>query len=636
MAILIFAAFVVSVFIVILSVPVERLDQVVGGGTDRFVGEAPELESGSLIRLKDLKTYFHMSEAALNQSFSEWYEFNEGLAFEIVDNERIYLLKNIYLPRVLKNDCAVIYCFQHRMQFDQIPSVFWNGLIGIEDYRFLDHFGVDLKSIARAIWVDLVQMRLAQGGSTLTQQLAKNLFYSNEKTFRRKYQEMITAIYIDAKYPKESILEAYFNEVYWGAFQGIQVKGIFAASVFYFDKTPEEVSPYEAAILIGLLRGPNFYHPIRHLERLKNRTEVVYRRLIEIGLFSDRQDVAWSDSEWQEWQSELKKRIEQRHLYAFWHFNREYQENVFSSWEAYESWVLFRSAHQKLREIRNQVHGGEKSELDLSLKIFMKKRPRSDREISSEQIISFYSKVERNNDVAIKNEKHQIGSTLKPILYRLFYDHGVELDDRVELGPFSLELISGVWSPSELPMRDNLEDISVGEALWRSLNRPVIRLAQQIGFEQIENDLLEKYNISINGPLAEYPAKLLGALELSVEELTEATEKFVLRECELADGPDGMGLVLEHMSYPERTTLRRVVQAGLSGLRFYGKTGTSNQGNDTWFTFYDGEHLGSIWLGNEGRRSSENIGIYGSSAAYGVYGEFARYSGKRFPEMRCH
>ena len=137
-----------------------------------------------------------------------------------------FVQKNIQLNYLLENNCVDINCYQSKMLFNRIPSTLWKGLMGIEDYRFLNHFGVDLFSIFRAIIVNLKSMKLKQGGSTITQQLVKNLYLSNEKTFLRKIKEAIISIYLEVNYSKENIIEAYFNEVYWGTFAGIKLKGL--------------------------------------------------------------------------------------------------------------------------------------------------------------------------------------------------------------------------------------------------------------------------------------------------------------------------------------------------------------------------------------------------------------------------
>lgn len=594
---LLFLSLSVWIYFIIASVPTERLDQVVPGPARDFAGVST-LEHGSVVRLEDLKTFVLFSASSHEGGFEQWLEAQKNEdRLESIDADKLLLKRDLKLGRPLVNDCQSVYCLQHRLTFDQIPGVFWKGLIGIEDYRFLDHFGIDPRSILRAIFVDLVEMRFVQGGSTLTQQLAKNLFYSSEKTLTRKFKEMVTAIYIDAYYPKESVLEAYFNEVYWGAFQGVQIKGLYAASLFYFNKTPATVSPYEAAILIGLLKGPNFYHPVRQIERLITRTNVVYERLIEIGLFSPELDEAWSEDEWERWHSFMRDRAHKRELLSLWHAIENIESSEQAFMDAYETWVFYKVAHEHLQKVRGRIkERNSEVSTDISAKVVM-------RNLRGGEDFLYYSKPERRKSFALSAEAHQIGSTFKPFIYRIFLNEGKEIDDEISLEPFTLKLKSGDWTPQELIDVKADDYVSLGEALVRSLNRPVIRVANEIGFDLLEQRLNESYEaLNLLTPLREYPSQLLGALEMSPLALMEVLSKFVKEECRLKhEGGDFVGL-LELLSRPHEGTIRHSVSQELSQLRFFGKTGTSNRGHDTWFIFFDGERIGTVWLGNEGAR----------------------------------
>lgn len=222
------------------------------------------LEDGSLVKNDELKSFYLFSGEKLN--FEEFILENKQNT-RIADSKELpgllQINQNIEIKNVLKNDCKDVYCYQHYLTFDYIPSIFWKGLIAVEDQRYLEHFGIDFKSVFRAFVTNIRQHRFVQGGSTISQQLVKNIFLTNEKTFSRKLKEVVVSIYIENRYPKEKILEAYLNEIYWGALQGIRVKGVFAASLFYFGKKPIDITSYEGAILISLLKGPSFFHHLK-------------------------------------------------------------------------------------------------------------------------------------------------------------------------------------------------------------------------------------------------------------------------------------------------------------------------------------------------------------------------------------
>lgn len=608
----------VVIFVVqtILSVPFERLELV--SPTQKRHGASSTIEAGSSVGLETLGVFYLFSEAT--KPFDEYLAEHEKAGdIEISHQSKSILAhRNIEVPPLLKNDCGELYCYQHRMSFSQIPAILWRGLIGIEDARFLDHSGVDLRSIFRMIVQNLRAGRYAQGGSTITQQLIKNLFFSNEKKIERKLREIIVAIYLEQFYPKENILEAYFNENYWGAFEGIRIKGILSASLFYFNKKPAELTEFEATILVALLKGPNFFHPIRQLERLKNRTEVVYQSLIEKGLITSSLSERWSDDDWSGWRDRLIKSSDQylkRSLYKVFDESRADQ-----AIEQFQTYAYVQSAEQFILDLKSQA-----PQLDFSLKILVK-------EMSSNQFIfEYYSKFERPKKIALSSEYHQVGSLLKPILVQEFVSLGYDGDQLVSTKPLSLKLLSGDWAPREIS-KNLPQEVTIKEALQRSLNRPLIHLAVEVGFEKLES-VLDARIPRLKKPLAEFPAQLLGAAELSVEEILNLYEGFVIRECQSQDIEPG---VLYWLSDPRQTTLARALDPRLVGVHYFGKTGTSNDGWDTMFVYFDGDHLGVIWVGQEGSRDQENpLRLFGSNTAYKVFENYVLNRGKRFREFQC-
>ena len=173
--------------------------------------------------------------------------------------------------------------------------------MGIEDSRYLNHQGVDWKSILSATYVNLVAGKIVQGGSTLTQQLVKNLFLSTERTFSRKIKEALYSLMIEIKYSKLEIIEHYLNNVYWGSYKGLNIFGIKAASLFYFDKTPDELSEFEGSILIGMLKGPSLYSPFnKNKKYIINRSNLIYAKLVNDGYFQGLAE-KWSTAKWNDW-----------------------------------------------------------------------------------------------------------------------------------------------------------------------------------------------------------------------------------------------------------------------------------------------------------------------------------------------
>lgn len=572
--------------------------------------DAIEMESS--IKKLDFVTYLSWVTENNKAKITE----DLDLKIKGVQNQYLFINKDLKLPKLIKNDCQENYCLQSRISFPNIPAVLWRGLIGIEDYRFLSHKGVDPRSLLRALWHDLKVGRLEQGGSTLTQQLVKNLFYTNEKKFSRKINEMIASTYIESKFSKEEILQTYFNEVLWGSIQGIKIRGVRAAAAVYFKKTPEELTSYEASILVSMLKGPYYYNPIWKMERLKIRVRVVFHKLMQLGLFS-KNAYEWTDEDWKKWNSNLVEESKGVNWKSLVLLSRRSSEK-----QSYSNYVFINESLKIVNELKKK-HPKKDIALKATL-IDLNAKPDGNK-------FNFYSKPERSLENALSKENHQIGSTIKPIIYGILVENGFELEDEIETGPIKLKLLSGEWSPKESDK--NIPDrLSLKDALVKSLNAPVVRLVRDFGFENFEKQL-SKVIPRLKKPLSEYPSQLLGASELSLNEFSDIYVNFLKRACFEKIGIS----VLDALSDPTTTTIRGRVGKLMGKMRFFGKTGTSNFGFDNWFVGFDGRELMIIWVGIEsGRNKERDLKIYGSNSAFLVYRDYYLNRGKRFNEMMCH
>ena len=586
------------------------------------------LDEGSVIKREELQAFYLFS--AEKMSSDEFFANKKQLnaLYELKEVPGLLQVnQNIEMKNLLSNDCEEIYCYQHYVSFDYIPSIFWKGLIGVEDQRYLTHHGVDIKSIFRAFVTNIRKMRFEQAGSTISQQLDKNLLITNEKTFSRKLNEMVISVYIETRFPKEKILEAYLNEVYWGALQGIKIKGILGASVFYFGKKPADITAYEGAILISLLKGPSYFSPLHKIERLKDRTLVVYNKLIQENLIPNDPSQVWSKNDWEKWITRLKFQEKQQYYQSIW---RTLHDND-PALSAYEKYVLI----QKVADVRSKIK--EKFEntasaknviSDISVKVMLGP-------VNSNNWYSYYSRIERNKEKAMFSERHQVGSTIKPIIYSVFEEFGKKLTDMVQTKEMKLNLTSGPWSPKEAHTIKEPE-ITLLEALLKSYNRPVIRIADEIGFEKIE-EKLKPYFKELKSPLKEYPSQLLGSMELSVGELRDVYSAFIKDECKKVKAleREETQSVLYALSDPNLTTVEHSVDAVMQKLHFFGKTGTTNNGYDNWYVAFDGKNLSIIWVGYEGERKTKSLGLYGATTAFNVFQNYYRDHGKRFQQFGC-
>ncbi len=582
------------------------------------------LEEGSLVKRDELQRFYLFT--AEKNSFDDFMARSRESG-AITDLKAIpgllQINHDVSFKNLMSNDCVEIYCYQHYLPFEYIPSIFWKGLIGVEDQRYLDHFGVDLKSLFRAFVTNLKTMRYTQGGSTISQQLVKNLFFTNEKTFTRKLKEMVVSIYIETKFPKEKILEAYLNEVHWGALQGIKMKGVLSASLFYFGKKPADITPFEGAILIGLLKGPGYFHPLKKLERLQERADVVYKKLVQENFVPNDPSLIWKKADWDNWTARLKKLETARYHQSIWRTLND-QEPTLSE---YEKFVLI----QKVADVKSKINdrfNDKFNTVDISVKVMLGP-------LSSDSWYSYYNRVERNKEKALSKERHQVGSTIKPIIYSVFEDLGRRMDEWVVTDPITLQLKSGPWTPREAH-RNLPAQVTYTDALLKSLNRPVIRIASELGFSQVE-EKLKPYFPELKTPLDQYPSELLGSMELSMSELRDVYANFIKTECGKIKNSERFmdQSVLQLLSDPNQTTVERAVDVVMQKLRFFGKTGTTNNGYDNWYVAFDGKNITLIWVGYEGERKTKSLGLYGATTAFDVFQNYYRDRGKRFQQFGC-
>lgn len=579
---------------------------------------AGNLEEGSTITKEALLSYLAFSESEQEpEKFLNDLKAKEKI--EYFGRGFIELNEDIALPKIEDNFCEDLFCYQKKLPFQKIPRAFWKGLIGIEDSRFVHHFGIDFRSIGRALYRDIMAMSFVEGGSTITQQLVKNMFYTNKRSIIRKINEIIIAVYIEQNYPKEMILESYFNEIVWGSLQSVRIKGIAAASIFYFGKGIDFLTPYEATILISMLKGPYYYNPIKKLDRLKTRVKAVFKRLLDLNFFQSKDKLEWNDARWDDWQKSLIDREETRPYYSVWKtFNGGNHEEDF-----YQKFVLQDKAKELLLSIDDEIRKKHQIEAKLIISNWDGEK--------FQKYYQLYSNPQREQGPALEEENHQLGSILKPIVYKYLLNSKDELYDMISTEPVTLKLKSGSWSPRE-SHKIGVPEMEVREALQQSFNNPIIRLAQKIGFDVLEKKL--KVIIpELKTPLAEYPAQLLGAVELPIKRVSEVFQNFIQSGC-FADNELGNQIIKE-MADPTLTTIRKVTYKKFRDVKFFGKTGTSNNGNQNWFIAFDGKSLYALWVGASGVRSTKSLKLYGSTTAFRIFQNFLNERGKTFSVFDC-
>lgn len=579
------------------------------------------LEADSKIYREHLENYLLFSTKGHSEKF-----INEKVEASNIEQQKkkFIINENLELPDLERNDCERYRCIQMRKKFSEIPATIWKGLLGTEDFRFLDHRGVDPLAIARAIIVDIIAMKFIQGGSTLTQQLVKNLFLTNEKKISRKLKEMVYALYIEYVLEKEEIITLYLNEVFWGTFQGVYIKGFHAASLAYFNKAPKYLNEFEATILVSLLKGPNYYRPTKKIDRLKNRTTAVFKRLQSLNLVTGNIQMIWSKGRWVNFQESFKKRNKATDFFTYYLVTNNHETHL----EPFEKIVLYSS----VEKIKDQLKERTKK-ADIGIKIFIANK--NCEGFDCKDSFTHYSKLEREKRKAITGEYHQVGSLFKPIVYDSFIELGRSYDEEISTEKITLNLKSGKWTPKDYS-KAKTSSIPLKIALQKSKNIPLIRVASEVGFDKLEEKLLPRFP-KLQTPLAEYPAQLLGALELSVEEVFQTYTKFIKDKCDVIskDSLKFEETILHYMSVSGETTISRIVREPLKSAYVFGKTGTTNKGLDNWYFAFDGKEVYVIWFGVDSERNKHNLKISGASTSFRIFQEFLNNRGKLISEILC-
>lgn len=580
-----------------------------------------ELEANSSVYKSHLTDYLKFSEIDSPKTYLE-----ENLNSNALDDsgETIFVNKTTQLPKVLINECERYRCIQFRKKFSEIPSSIWKGLLGTEDFRFLDHRGVDPFAIARAIVVDIIAMKFIQGGSTLTQQLVKNLFLTNEKKISRKIKEMVYAIYIENVMEKEEIITLYLNEVFWGTYQGIYLKGFHAASLAYFNKAPKHLNEFEATILVSLLKGPNYYRPSKNIDRIKNRSTAVFKRLQSLNLVTDSEKIFWSKARWESFQNNFIERNSNSEFFAYYLLSTNREAHL----EPFEKLVLFSVMEKRKELLKNKT---KNADIGIKMLIANKECPGFD----CAEMFTHYSKVERDKRSAMTEEYHQIGSLFKPIVYESFIELGRSYDEEVSTEGITLDLNSGKWSPKDYSKAKS-KNILLKTALQKSKNIPLIRIASEVGFDKLEEKL--KLRIpKLKVPLAQYPAQLLGAIELSVEEVFNTYNGFINDKCNSIkkNSLKFENTILHYMSVASETTISRLAQNPIKSAFIFGKTGTTNNGLDNWYFAFDGKEVYVFWFGVDSQRNEHDLRISGATTSFMIFQDFINHRGKLISEILC-
>jgi penicillin-binding protein 1A len=533
---------------------------------------------------------------------------------DIIDNPKF---KREYSITVLANDDTVIGRYGdlkgNALSYDDLPKNLVNAVIAIEDRRFWYHFGLDPIGLTRAIVVNILHRDVRQGGSTLTQQLAKNLFLSPDRTYKRKIQEALLALWLEHELTKEEIIAAYLNRVYMGA----GTYGVDAAARVYFNKSAKNLDLKESAILAGLLRAPSRFSPTNNPKAARGRAKVVLNEMVQAKFITQKQaDAAFKSSATQEDDSQVVG--DSSRYFADWVI-----DNIDDLVGAPKTDIVVKTtldpdiqtaAAKAITEALDKE--GERLRITQGATVVT----RFDGSIVAMIGGRDYRKSQYNRAT---QALRQPGSSFKPVVYLSALESGMNEYSLVVDEPIT----EGRYRPQNFGNK-YYGEITLKDALTLSLNTISVRLAQYVGIDRVI-DVARR--LGITAELEPNLALALGSSEIPMVEMAQAytiignggfqVKAFGITKIETRDG----GQILyerEPVDAPRVfrgsdvqsliSMMQSVVQFGTgqgAGGNFFtaGKTGTSQDYRDAWFDGFTDDYAAIVWFGNDDNTSMKSV-----------------------------
>jgi len=525
-----------------------------------------------------------------------------------------------------------------------VPEPVVDALIAVEDRRFYSHHGLDPRGIARAILTTATGGSV-QGGSTLTQQLVKNFFLTPERTLRRKLTEMVMAVLLEVHYSKEEILETYLNEVYLGQDGNRAIHGFGLAAPFFFNKPLNHLDVSEAALLVGMLKGPTYFNPRSHPERALERRNLVLKKMTEEGFITDQQlrsakaapmgivdTPSRGTSPYPAFLSLVYRQL-----------NRDYRDEDLRS----EGLRIFTTLDPRVQRVAENALSRRLANLERARG--MKPRTLEGALIVTSPQNAEVQAVVGGSDPRFKgfnraiDAQRPVGSLIKPVVFLTAlqqarsYTLATLLDDT----PLLLRQAGTEdWAPQNYDKTFHGE-VSLRAALVNSYNVPTVRVGLELGVPLVMANLRR---LGLERDLPEFASSLLGSNALSPLEVTQVYQTIAgggfhtpLRAIHSVLTAEGEPLQryplnVEQVIDPAplfllTTAMQDVVREGTAqGLGGYlppdldvaGKTGTTDDFRDSWFAGFTGDRLAVVWIGRDDNAST---GLTGASGAMTVWGD---------------
>ncbi|KLU98704.1 penicillin-binding protein 1B [Photobacterium aphoticum] len=531
------------------------------------------------------------------------------------------------------------------MPREQFPEVLVDALLVTEDRDFYHHDGVSPLAIVRAMLVNLKAGRTVQGGSTLTQQLAKNIFLSRERSLWRKVREAYIAVIIDYRYSKDRILEAYLNEIYLGQNGGKEVHGFALGARLYFGRPLQELRIDQQALLVAMAKGPSYYNPWRNPERARQRRDLVLRMMMDNKILDGAQ---YEQAASRPLDIQAKPMIASRQPAYFQQLQRELKQRVgdnftpgvglrvFSTLDPLSQQEAERAVRHMVPLLSKKAGGGD---VETALVA-------ADRQTGEIRAMIGGSQPGFAGFNRALDASRQIGSLVKPAVYLAALRHPDQftLASTLEDKPIAMRSSNGTsWQPRNYDRKFRGE-VPLYYALAKSLNVPTVNLGMAVGLNNVIDTLVE-LGVDRN-EVPKLPSILLGSFTLTPYQVTQMFQSVASggRKAELTAlravvdqkgkllyqwMPKAAQIVPEQAAWLTTYGMKNVVSQGTARFlqpqfgwaALAGKTGTTDKSRDSWYVGIDGREVVTVWMG---RDDNTSVNLTGSSGALRVYSDYMK------------
>ncbi|MES2120066.1 MAG: PBP1A family penicillin-binding protein [Pseudomonadota bacterium] len=512
------------------------------------------------------------------------------------------------------------------LPYDQIPAEMRAAMISTEDRRFRSHIGVDPLGIGRAIYSAVSRGKRVSATSTITQQLARNIFLTNNRNFGRKVKEAILALALERKFSKDQILELYLNRVYFGG----GAYGIDAASRRFFGHSADNLSLGEAAIIAGLVKAPSNYSPSADVEAARARSNVVLRTMARNGFITEADAAAVDPA-----QVRIEKTSNQNSV------------RYFTDWALPQLDTLIDETSDPI-DIWTTLDPGMQVAADRAIQANAPKGAQGalvamDRDGAVRAMVGGRDYVNSIYNRATQAER-QPGSAFKLFVYLTALESGMKPTDTIVDEPVTID----GWSPRN-STRTNLGPVTLREAFSRSINTISAKIGAQVGFGTIA-DMARRFGVTTQ--ISTYPSMVLGSSDVRLIDMTRAfasvaskgvaVTPYAIRKVVTADGRQ----LYQHEATEERVLVAPWVAAEMTdllqsavlsgtgraaqiGRPVAGKTGTTSSNKDGWFIGFSSGLTTGVWMGRDDARPI--AGLQGGTAPARAFHDFMAVAVARRP-----